>query len=336
MVRIDRVTGETMSIRPQPDRASRRCAGTGIRRSSCRRTIRKSSTRRPTRCSDRPNRGLNWEAIGADLTTNDNRDDDRHDGREGQRHPHLARTTASRRGRRSSRSRSRRSARACSTPAPTTATCRCRATAGKIVDEGRRQDAGPAEGHLGVGGRAVAIRRGHRLRDVRRSPPERLRDLHLRQQRLRQTWQSSSANLKGEVAKTLTEDQKNPDVLYLGTETGLFVSIDRAKSWTRIKANLPTVRIDEITLHPRDNAMILATHGRAIWILDHLEPIQEYAAAQATTTDARLFTPPPYAMYRRPARDRELRVLGRPDVLRREPAAGGGRSRGSTRSRSAT
>ena len=41
------------------------------------------------------------------------------------------------------------------------------------------------------------------------------------------------------------------------------------------------MRIDEITLHPRDNAMLLATHGRAIWILDHLEPIQEYAAAQA-------------------------------------------------------
>src|SRR6185436_739458 len=125
-----------------------------------------------------------------------------------------------------------------------------------------------------------------------------------------QTWQSASGNLKGEVARTLTEDQKNQDVLYLGTETGLFVSIDRAKSWVRIKANLPTVRIDEITLHPRDNAMILATHGRALWILDHLEPIQEYAAAQAATTDAKLFTPPPVAMYRRPARDRNYEFWG--------------------------
>jgi hypothetical protein len=125
-----------------------------------------------------------------------------------------------------------------------------------------------------------------------------------------QTWQSAAANLKGEVARTLTEDQKNQDVLYLGTETGLFVSIDRAKSWVRIKANLPTVRIDEITLHPRDNAMILATHGRALWILDHLEPIQEYAAAQAAASDAKLFTPPPYAMFRRPARDRNYEFWG--------------------------
>src|SRR5262249_3034620 len=69
-----------------------------------------------------------------------------------------------------------------------------------------------------------------------------------------QSWTSASANLKDEVIKTLTEDPKNPDVLYVGAETGLFVSTDRAKSWTRIKANLPTVRIDEIAIHPRDNA----------------------------------------------------------------------------------
>ena len=74
-----------------------------------------------------------------------------------------------------------------------------------------------------------------------------------------QNWRSIAANLKGEVVRTLTEDQKNPDVLYLGTETGLFVTIDRGRSWQRIKANLPTVRIDEITLHPRDNAMVLGT-----------------------------------------------------------------------------
>ncbi len=124
------------------------------------------------------------------------------------------------------------------------------------------------------------------------------------------TWTSASANLKDQVIKTLTEDQKNPDVLYVGAETGLFVSTDRAKSWVRIKANLPTVRIDEITLHPRDNAMVLATHGRAIWVLDHLEPIQEYAAAQAAAADAKLFTPPPSAMFRRPARDRNYEFWG--------------------------
>jgi photosystem II stability/assembly factor-like uncharacterized protein len=124
------------------------------------------------------------------------------------------------------------------------------------------------------------------------------------------TWEPAAANLKGEVVKTLTEDLKNPDVLYVGTETGLFASVDRAKSWVRVKANLPTVRVDEITLHPRDNAMIVATHGRALWILDDISPIQEYAAAQAATTDAKLFTPPPSSMYRRPARDRNYEFWG--------------------------
>ena len=138
-----------------------------------------------------------------------------------------------------------------------------------------------------------------------------------------QTWRSIAANLKGEVARTLTEDLKNPDVLYLGTETGLFVSIDRGRGWQRIKANLPTVRIDEITLHPRDNAMILARTA---------------ARSGCSTTSRRSrSTRRRRRRHRREAvravagRDvpaagarSQLRVLGRSDVLRREPAAGGG------------
>jgi photosystem II stability/assembly factor-like uncharacterized protein len=124
-----------------------------------------------------------------------------------------------------------------------------------------------------------------------------------------QTWRSIGANLRGEIARTITEDLKNADVLYLGTETGLFLTLDRGKSWRRLSANLPTVRIDEITLHPRDNAMLLATHGRGIWVLDSMAPIQEYAAAQAAT-DAKLFTPPTSAMYRRPARDHNYEFWG--------------------------
>ena len=98
-----------------------------------------------------------------------------------------------------------------------------------------------------------------------------------------------TAGLAGEVVRTLTEDTRNPDVLYVGTETGIFLTLDRGKSWKRLKANFPTVRVDELTIHPRDNALIVATHGRALWILDHLEPIQEFNAAQKA--DATLFTP---------------------------------------------
>jgi hypothetical protein len=112
------------------------------------------------------------------------------------------------------------------------------------------------------------------------------------------TFRALNANLSDQVVKTLTEDTKNPDVLYIGTETGLFLSIDRGKNWRRLKANLPSVRVDEITIHPRDNAMILATHGRGVFILDHLEPIQEYAAAQSAAADARLFSIPTALMWK--------------------------------------
>ena len=106
------------------------------------------------------------------------------------------------------------------------------------------------------------------------------------------TFHSISGNLKGTNVRTLTEDTRNPDVLYIGTESGIFLTLDRAKSWKRLKANLPMVRVDEITIMPRDNSLLVATHGRALWILDHLEPIQEYSAAQASANDAHLFLPP--------------------------------------------
>jgi hypothetical protein len=112
------------------------------------------------------------------------------------------------------------------------------------------------------------------------------------------TFQSLNGNLHGEAVKTLTEDQKNPDVLYIGTETGIFLSLDRGKSWRRLKVNFPFIRTDEITLHARDNAMIVATHGRGMWILDHLSPIQEYTQASTGAADAHLFTPEPALQWR--------------------------------------
>jgi photosystem II stability/assembly factor-like uncharacterized protein len=125
-----------------------------------------------------------------------------------------------------------------------------------------------------------------------------------------QTWRSMNANLKDQVARTLLEDLKNPDVLYLGTETGIFVTLDRGGSWARMKGNMPTVRVDEMVIHPRDNALVVATHGRAIWVLDNLAPVQEMAAAQKSMTEATLFSPAPAAMYRRPARDRNYEFWG--------------------------
>jgi photosystem II stability/assembly factor-like uncharacterized protein len=111
------------------------------------------------------------------------------------------------------------------------------------------------------------------------------------------TFRSIRGNLRGENVRTLTEDTRNADVLYIGTETGVFVSLDRGGSWRRLQSNLPTVRVDELTIHPRDNALIVASHGRAMWILDDLAPIQEYAAAQRSQR-ATLFQPAPALLWK--------------------------------------
>ncbi len=97
------------------------------------------------------------------------------------------------------------------------------------------------------------------------------------------TWRSIVGNLpKGEVVRALGEDRKNPDLLYLGTETSLWLSWNRGGQWTKLTANLPTMPIYEIKTHPRDNDLILASHARGIWILDDLSPIQEWSKAAAS------------------------------------------------------
>jgi len=112
------------------------------------------------------------------------------------------------------------------------------------------------------------------------------------------TFRPAITGLDGEVIRTVLEDTKNGDVLYAGTETGLFITLDRAKTWRRLKANLPTVRIDELVIHPRDNSLVVGTHGRAVWILDNLAPVQEFAAAQAAASAATLFSVSPTLQWR--------------------------------------
>jgi hypothetical protein len=134
------------------------------------------------------------------------------------------------------------------------------------------------------------------------------------------TWTSTAGDLpKGEVARTISEDLKNPDVLYLGTESGLWFTYDRGKHWVPVKGRLPTVPIYEIALHPRDNAMILATHGRAVWILDDLTPFQEYS--RAIVSNGHVFTNSGMAQ-RRASSERMRDFEGDMKYLGRNPERG--------------
>ncbi len=89
------------------------------------------------------------------------------------------------------------------------------------------------------------------------------------------SWQSIAANLPSEgPVKVLREDPKNPKLLYAGTEFGLFVSVDRGASWAKF-GELPTVAVDDIAVQPRDGDLIIATHGRSLFIVDDIRPLQQ-------------------------------------------------------------
>ncbi len=91
-----------------------------------------------------------------------------------------------------------------------------------------------------------------------------------------ESWQSISSNLpEGGTVHVIREHHRNPELLFVGTERGAYVSMDKGGKWVRIKSNLPIVPVDDIAIHPRENDLILGTHGRSIWILDDITPLEK-------------------------------------------------------------
>ena len=99
------------------------------------------------------------------------------------------------------------------------------------------------------------------------------------------TWHSIAANLPADApVRTVRQDLKNPDVLYAGTETGVWVSLDRGSRWQRLQLNMPTSPVYDLRIQPVANDLIVATHGRGIYILDDLTPIEQLAKARTRGT----------------------------------------------------
>ena len=103
-----------------------------------------------------------------------------------------------------------------------------------------------------------------------------------------ETWTSISASLPEGNVNVIREDPKNRNLLYLGTEYAMYISLDGGKAWKRFMNGLPTVRIDDILVHPRDNDLILGTHGRSIYIMDDITALQQMTP-DATKGDAFVF-----------------------------------------------
>jgi len=87
------------------------------------------------------------------------------------------------------------------------------------------------------------------------------------------TWADISGNIPVGPVNVIREDPVNPSILYAGTDAGVFVSKDGGKKWD-ILGNLPYSYVHDLAIHPRDNMIIIATHGRGIWVLD-ANPINE-------------------------------------------------------------
>lgn len=110
---------------------------------------------------------------------------------------------------------------------------------------------------------------------------------------LGKTWESLTTEKLNGYAHIIMEDPAKPDLLYLGTEFGLFISIDRGSSWVRFEAETPKVSVRDMVIQPDNHDLILATHGRGILILDDLELLRQLTDS-VLRKDVHLFTSEPY------------------------------------------
>ncbi len=103
------------------------------------------------------------------------------------------------------------------------------------------------------------------------------------------TWTAIVGDMAADrVARAIREDPRTPGLLYVGTEFGLWISPNNGENWIELKNNMPTLPFNDLVIHERDNDLVLASHGRGIWILDNLNALQGLTPAVAKS-DATLF-----------------------------------------------
>jgi photosystem II stability/assembly factor-like uncharacterized protein len=135
-----------------------------------------------------------------------------------------------------------------------------------------------------------------------------------------QTWQqldTVSSNVRG-YAHVIKEDITNPSLLFLGTEFGLWVSMDGGARWAQYTGSgFPNVAVRDIVVHPRTSDLVLATHGRGIWIIDDISPWRSLTP-EVMTNEAVFLPNPPVIQYIQagggwPEGDNSFHGPGRPE-----------------------
>jgi hypothetical protein len=87
------------------------------------------------------------------------------------------------------------------------------------------------------------------------------------------TWKDIKGNIPLGPVNVIREDPKNPDILYVGTDVGAYISVDGGKKWHALTNGLPSTFVQDLVIHPRDDILLAATHGRGVWAMN-VRPIQ--------------------------------------------------------------
>ena len=105
----------------------------------------------------------------------------------------------------------------------------------------------------------------------------------------------------------IIEDPKNPNLLFLGTDDGLYMSLNAGDSWEKWTAGFPTVSTKDLVIHPREEDLVIGTFGRAAWVLDDIRPLRAVAGnPDSLVGPFKLFAPPTayLAAYQQPTGSR--------------------------------
>ena len=105
---------------------------------------------------------------------------------------------------------------------------------------------------------------------------------------------------------SIIQDHVNGDLLFAGTEFGLFTSVDGGKRWVQLKGGMPTIQVRDMTVQRRENDLVLATFGRGFYILDDYSALREITP-QTLAEEARLFPLRDAPFFNRPAWRRRAR-----------------------------
>ncbi|MFY0629245.1 MAG: hypothetical protein JXR05_02620 [Flavobacteriaceae bacterium] len=105
---------------------------------------------------------------------------------------------------------------------------------------------------------------------------------------------------------SIVEDPVSPNLLFLGTDDGLYISVDAGNKWTKWTSGFPTVSTKDLVIQPREHDLVIGTFGRAAWVLDDIRPLRAIADGNVLTKNLQLFNPPTayQAAYQQPTGSR--------------------------------